>query len=82
MISIALNIVTIAIVAYFIFVYQPLLDEKAKKEGKATASELLRANLKDPLVTSRAYFTEPTSGSIGTFVAYENEEDELTSLEG
>lgn len=80
MFSIILNVVTIAIVAYFIFVYQPLLDKKAKQEGKATASEVLRANLKDPLVVSRAYFTEPKSGSIGGFVGYEREEDELTSL--
>ena len=80
MFSIILNVVTLAIVAYFIFVYQPLLDKKAKQEGKATASEVLRANLKDPLVVSRAYFTEPKSGSIGGFVGYEREEDELTSL--
>jgi hypothetical protein len=80
MFSIVLNIITIAIVAYFIIVYQPLLDTKAKQEDKATASELLRANLKDPRVTSRAYFTEPKSGSIGGFVGYEREEDELTSL--
>ena len=80
MFSIILNVVTIAIVAYFIFVYQPLLDKKAKQEGKATASEVLRANLRDPLVVSRAYFTEPKSGSIGGFVGYEREEDELTSL--
>lgn len=80
MFSIILNVITIAIVAYFIIVYQPLLDEKAKQEDKATASELLRANLKDPVVVSRAYFTEPKSGSIGGFVGYEREEDELTSL--
>jgi len=78
--SIILNVITIAIVAYFILVYQPLVEEKLKNEGKVTASEVLRANLKDPLVTSRAYFTESISGSTGTFVAYENEEDELTSL--
>jgi len=80
MISIILNIITIAIVAYFIFMYQPLLDRKAKQEGHATASELLRANLKDPVVVSRAYFTEPKSGSIGGFVGYQKSEDELTSL--
>lgn len=80
MFTIILNIITIAIVAYFIIVYQPLLDEKAKKEDKATASQVLRENLKDPLFVSRAYFTEPKSGSIGGFVGYQKEEDELTSL--
>jgi pyruvate/2-oxoglutarate dehydrogenase complex dihydrolipoamide dehydrogenase (E3) component len=80
MLSVILNLVTIAFVAYFIFVYQPLLDKKAKQEGHATASEALRANLKDPNVVSRAYFTEPKSGSIGGFVGYVREEDELTSL--
>lgn len=80
MLSVILNIVTIAIVAYFIFVYQPLLDKKAEEGGYVTASEALRANLKDPNVVSRAYFTEPKSGSIGGFVGYEREDDELTSL--
>ena len=80
MLSVILNLVTIAIVVYFIVVYQPLLDKKAKQEGHATASEALRANLKDPNVVSRAYFTESKSGSIGGFVGYEREEDELTSL--
>lgn len=79
--SIALNIVTLAIVAYFIFMYKPRLDEKLKTDNKATAFEVLVANLKDPLVTSRAYFTESTSGSIATFDAYETEKEELlTSL--
>jgi len=33
-----------------------------------TATEVLAAQLKDPLVTSRAYFTEKKRGSTGEFV--------------
>jgi hypothetical protein len=78
MLSVILNLITVGIVAYFIFVYQPLLDKKAKETGHVTASEALRANLKDPNVVSRAYFTESKSGSIGEFVGYD--EREFTSL--
>lgn len=34
------------------------------------ASDTLVDMLKDPLVTSRAYFTEPATGPIGDFVGY------------
>jgi hypothetical protein len=78
MLSVILNLITLGIVAYFIFVYQPLLDKKAEETGHVTASEALRANLKDPNVVSRAYFTESKSGSIGGFVGYDDRE--FTSL--
>jgi hypothetical protein len=39
-------------------------------EPNPDASDALSYNLKDPLVTSRAYFTEPRTGSIGDFVGY------------
>lgn len=35
-----------------------------------SATDVLVDMLKDPLVTSRAYFTEPTTGPIGDFVGY------------
>ena len=34
------------------------------------ATDVLTDNLKDPLITSRAYFTEPATGPIGDFVGY------------
>jgi hypothetical protein len=36
----------------------------------SAASVILLDNLKDPLVTSRAYFTEPLTGPTGDFVGY------------
>lgn len=39
-------------------------------ESSSMASDVLLDNLKDPLITSRAYFTEPTTGPIGDFVGY------------
>ena len=53
-----------------------------KKEPIATATDVLADNLKDPLVTSRAYFTEPESGPIGDFVGYSpvSQDDWLHSL--
>ena len=56
MFSVLLNIITLIIVffvAYFFFTS----PENVKKKMN-TASEVLAAQLKDPLVTSRAYFME------------------------
>ena len=49
---------------YFFFINDRLLKQDF------TASDVLFDNLKDPLVTSRAYFTEPEVGSVGNFVGY------------
>jgi hypothetical protein len=38
--------------------------------GTVTATTVLEDNLKDPLVTSRAYIVETSTGSIGDFVGY------------
>lgn len=48
----------------------------------STAHNTLMEMLKDPLVTSRAYFTEPTTGPIGDFVGYSpmSQDDWLHSL--
>lgn len=35
-----------------------------------SATDVLIDMMKDPLVTSRAYFTEPATGPIGDFVGY------------
>jgi Na+/H+ antiporter NhaC len=66
MFSVLLNIITLIIVffvAYFFFTS----PENVKKKMN-TASEVLAAQLKDPVVTSRAYFTERKNGSTGSFV--------------
>lgn len=39
-------------------------------KNEPTAINILLDNVKDPLVTSRAYFTEPSTGPIGSFVGY------------
>lgn len=44
--------------------------EKIMNEDDPMATDILLDNLKDPLVTSRAYFTEPATGPIGDFVGY------------
>lgn len=50
---------------YFFFIKDRIL-----KQNEDMASDVLFDNLKDPLITSRAYFTEPEVGSIGNFVGY------------
>lgn len=49
---------------YFFFIKDRILKQSN------IASDILFDNLKDPLITSRAYFTEPAVGSIGNFVGY------------
>lgn len=62
-----------------IFLY---LKSDVLMKDSPTASDVLVDNLKDPLVTSRAYFTEPTTGPIGDFVGYSpmSQDDWLHSL--
>ena len=50
-----------------IFVY---LKSDVLLKDSHKASDTLMDMLKDPLVTSRAYFTEPATGPIGDFVGY------------
>lgn len=52
------------------------------KDEPPTATDVLMDNLKDPLVTSRAFFTEPETGPIGDFVGYSpvSQDDWLHSL--
>jgi Na+/H+ antiporter NhaC len=68
MFSVLINIITLIIVffvAYFFFTS----PENVKKKMN-TATEVLAAQLKDPVVTSRAYFTERKRGSLGSFVGH------------
>lgn len=50
-----------------LFVY---LKSDVLLKDSPTASDTLVDMLKDPLVTSRAYFTEPATGPIGDFTGY------------
>lgn len=51
-----------------IFVY--LRSDALVNIEQPKTSDILLDMLKDPLVTSRAYFTEPITGPIGDFVGY------------
>lgn len=68
-IFIAYLIVTIFLLLGVI-IYIFLNDTDSPVKIPPTASETLSDMLKDPLVTSRAYFTEPATGPIGDFVGY------------
>lgn len=65
------------LVGLFLYLKSDILMKDAP-----TASDILVDNLKDPLVTSRAYFTEPATGPIGDFVGYSpmSQDDWLHSL--
>lgn len=47
-----------------------MLDRPIQKDKPTSATDVLIDIIKDPLVTSRAYFTEPATGPIGDFVGY------------
>jgi len=81
-ISIILNIITILIVALAIGLFLGLYDRAQKSKPDIKASEVLRDTLKDPLVVSRAYFTEPTTGPIGDFTGMESSWSEDNRLHG
>lgn len=66
MFSVLLNIITLLIV-FVVAIFFFTSTENVKKKMN-TASEVLAAQLKDPLITSRAYFTERKRGSTGEFV--------------
>ena len=69
MLSIILNIITIIIVLAMIGLFLRLYEDRKSKTGieNVSASDVAQDILKDPLVVSRAYFTEPKLGSIGDF---------------
>lgn len=43
-----------------------------RKNKQDTASDVFFDLLKDPLIVSRAYFTEPVTGDIGDFEGYDS----------
>ena len=70
MLSIILNIITILIVLFSIGLFLRLYRDRKSKSDRAdpvTASEVATDIMKDPLVVSRAYFTEKSYGYIGNF---------------
>jgi hypothetical protein len=69
MLSIILNIITIIIVLAMVGLFLRLYEDRKSKSGteNVSASDVGEDILKDPLVVSRAYFTEPKIGSIGDF---------------
>jgi len=71
-IAFLLMVIGILSALYLYFQKDVLLKARPKdiSEDTVTASETLLEMLKDPLVTSRAYFTEPATGPIGDFVGY------------
>jgi len=66
MFSVLLNVITLLIV-FVVAIFFFTSPENVKKKMN-TATEVLAAQLKDPLITSRAYFTERKRGSTGDFV--------------
>lgn len=69
MLSIILNIITILIVLVMFGLFLRLYEDRKSKSGteNVRASDVAQDILKDPLVVSRAYFTEPKLGPIGDF---------------
>ena len=69
MLSIILNIITIIIVLAMVGLFLRLYEDRKSKSGteNVRASDVAQDILKDPLVVSRAYFTEPKLGPIGDF---------------
>ena len=70
MLSVVLNIITILFVAAVVVMFYLVYYRRKNKAD--TASDVLVDMLKDPLIVSRAYFTEPLSGPIGDFEAYDS----------
>ena len=59
----------------FLFLFFIFATEKKEDEEEGTASQVAQDIIKDPLVVSRAYFTEPRYGDIGTFKGQQTPSD-------
>lgn len=70
MITLLAFLIVSAFVLFGVGIYIFFNDTESPIKIPPTASEALTDMLKDPLVTSRAYFTEPATGPIGDFVGY------------
>lgn len=63
--SILLNLITLTIVAGFI--YLSFKVYKRRNDREATVDDVAYDIMTDPLVVGRAYFSEPETGPIGDF---------------
>ena len=79
MLSIILNIVTIIIVLVMFGLFLRLYRDRKSKTGteNVSASDVAQDILDDPLIVSRAYFTEPELGSIGDFEGQQTSSEHL-----
>jgi hypothetical protein len=79
MLSIILNIITIIIVLAMFSLFLRLYEDRKSKTGTkdVSASDVAQDILDDPLVVSRAYFTEPKLGSIGDFEGQQTPSEHL-----
>ena len=68
MISIILNIITLAIVAILVYAFYKMY--KFREDESLTAVQIFKLFQKEPSVYSHRAFTEPV-GEIGNFVGYE-----------
>ncbi len=79
MLSIILNIVTIIIVLVMFGLFLRLYGDRKSKTGtkNVSASDVAQDILDDPLIVSRAYFTESELGSIGDFEGQQTSSEHL-----
>ena len=78
MLSIILNIITILIVLFSISLFLRLYrDQKNQVSEDVTASDVATDIMKDPLIVSRSYFTEPVYGPIGSFEGQQTPSEHL-----
>jgi hypothetical protein len=75
MLSVILNIITLAIVA--VFVYTLYRMYKFRKDPELTASEIFQRFEHEPSVYSHRIFTGEKQGPIGDFVGYTWKDDNI-----
>lgn len=60
----------ILFVSVSIFMLLNIETSGIEKSPTVTATDVFNDNLKDPVIVSRAYFTDPVDGPTGTFTGY------------
>tara|TARA_B100001559_G_C16404212_1_gene577217 strand:- start:200 stop:442 length:243 start_codon:yes stop_codon:yes gene_type:complete len=80
MLSVILNLITLLIVAALCVLFFTLKKKRKNKKETDTAYDVATDMLKDPLIVSRAYFTESKIGDIGDFSGYSNPESEIKKV--
>ena len=77
MLSVILNLITLLIVVALCVLFFSLKEKRKNKKDTDTAYDVATDMLKDPLIVSRAYFTEPKTGDIAVFSVYSDPELEI-----